>query len=415
MKLKSKISKSKMPELLSPVSDFVSLHAAIHAGADAIYFGIKNLNMRITAKNFELKDIKKVTEICKKNKVKAYLTLNTIIYNEEITKIKQILKEAKKAKIDAIICWDLAVINECKKLKIPFHISTQASISNIEAAKFYKSLGAERIVLARELNLEQIKQIKKQVKIEIETFIHGAMCVSISGRCFLSQFTFGKSANRGNCLQPCRRTYTIKDLEENFEYDLENTDKTNTNNILSPSDLCTLPFIEKLMDAKIDTFKIEGRSRSPEYIGTVTKVYRTAIDAYKNNSLTAELKQTLLKKLGEVYNRNFGKGFYLGKPIDEWSQSESKATKKKIYIGFVKNFYPKVNVAEIALQAESLKLGDTIMFQGETTGVVEQIVTSIQINKKSIEIIKKGNDIGIKTNSLVRRNDKVYKIIDSKI
>jgi len=396
------------PELLAPVSDFTSLNAAIEAGADSVYFGIKDLNMRITAKNFELKDLKKIKEICKKNKVKAYLTLNTIVYNEEIKKIKQILKVAKKAKIDAIICWDLAVIKEAKKLKLPIHISTQASISNIESANFYKKLGAERIVLARELSIDQIKQIKLKVKIQIETFIHGAMCVSVSGRCYLSQFTFGKSANRGNCLQPCRRTYTIKDLEEDFNYKVEN------NNILSPTDLCALPFIEKLIEAKIDCFKIEGRARSPEYIKRTTEVYRAAIDAYQNKTLTKELKETLLKKLGEVYNRGFGKGFYLGKPIDEWSKSETLATKKKIFIGIVTNFYPKVNVVEINLQAESLKLGDTIMFHGETTGVKEQIIESMQINHKNVTEIKKGNTLGIKTPFLVRRNDRVYKIVDSK-
>lgn len=400
--------KSKSPELLAPVSDFISLHAAIQSGADAVYFGIKNLNMRITAKNFELKDIKKIKEICKKNKVKAYLTLNTIVYDNEILLVKKILKEAKKNKIDAIICWDIAVINECKKLKLPIHISTQASVSNIESAKFYKKLGAERIVLARELSLEQIKEIKQKTKIQIETFIHGAMCVSISGRCFLSQFTFGKSANRGDCLQPCRRTYIIKDLEENFEYGVENQ------NLLSPSDLCTLPFIEKLIEAKIGCFKIEGRARSPEYISVITKVYRTAIDAYFNKTLTKGLKEELLKKLREVYNRGFGKGFYLGKPINEWSSSETKSTKKKTYIGFVTNFYPKVNVAEINLQAESLKLGDTIMFQGETTGVKEQMVNSMEINHQQIKEIKKGSKMGIKTDFLVRRNDKVYKIIENK-
>ncbi len=395
------------PELLSPVSDFTSLNAAIQSGADAVYFGLKKLNMRATAKNFKTTELKKVTEICHKNKVRAFLTLNTIIYDNEINELKKILKLVKQAKVDAIICWDPSVIKEAKKLNLEIHLSTQASVSNTESAKFYKSFGVKRIVLARELSLEQIKKIKKQSKIEVECFIHGAMCVSISGRCFLSQFTFGRSANRGDCLQPCRRTYTIQDNEENFKYNLKN------NNILSPSDLCTLEFIEKLIEAKIDAFKIEGRARSPEYVATVTKVYRTAIDAYFKKQLTKELKQNLLIQLKEVYNRGFGKGFYLGKPINELVSSDSKSTKKKIYTGYILNYYSKPQVAEILLEAGNLKLGDKIIIQGATTGSIEQTITSMQINHKEIQSVTKGQRLGLKTNNLVRRNDKIYLIVDS--
>jgi U32 family peptidase len=395
------------PELLSPVSDFTSLNAAIQSGADAVYFGLKKLNMRATAKNFKTAELKKATDICHKNKVRAFLTLNTIVYDSEISELKKILKSAKEAKIDAIICWDPSVIKEAKKLNLEIHLSTQASVSNTESAKFYKSLGVKRIVLARELSLEQIKKIKKQAKIEVECFIHGAMCVSISGRCFLSQFAFGRSANRGDCLQPCRRTYLIQDKEENFKYNIED------NNILSPSDLCTLEFIDKLIEAKIDAFKIEGRSRSPEYVATVTKVYRTAIDAYFKKKLTKELKQELLNKLKEVYNRGFGKGFYLGKPINEWASSESKSTKKKIYIGCISNYYQKQEVAEILIEGGNLKLGDKIIIQGPTTGSIEQEITSMQINHKEIQSVIKGQRFGLKTNSIVRRNDKIYLIVDT--
>ncbi|MDD5133196.1 MAG: U32 family peptidase [Candidatus Nanoarchaeia archaeon] len=392
------------PELLSPVSDFTSLTASIKSGCNAIYFGVKELNMRITANNFTLNELKKVVDICHKNKVKAYLTLNTIIYNNELNKIKKILKTAKKAKIDAIICWDFSVIQEVKKLKLPFHISTQASVSNIESAKFYKNLGAERIILARELSLEQIKEIKKKSNIQVECFIHGAMCVALSGRCFTSQFVFGRSANRGDCLQPCRRNYIVKDKRIGYELGLEN------DAVLSPKDLCTLPFIEKLIEAGIDAFKIEGRARSPDYVSVVTRVYRKAIDAYFENKLTNNFKQALISELKTVYNRDFSSGFYLGKPINEFTSPDNQAIRKKVLIGIVKNYYKNINVAEIKLLTKDLKINDLIMIQGPTTGVIEQKVNSIEINDKKVDIAKKGAIIGIKFDNIVRKNDKVFLI-----
>ena len=268
----------KKVELLSPAGDFASLRAAVENGADAIYFGLKQLNMRAAANNFSLADMKKVVDYCHKNKVKAYLTLNTIIYDDEIKKAEKILKEAKKAKVDAIIVWDLAIMQLCKKLKLKTHLSTQANITNSETIKFYKKLGVKRINLARELSLEQIKKLKSDV--EIEAFVHGALCVSISGRCFISQSLYSKSANRGKCLQPCRREYEIKDKETGFKLDLGN------NYILSPKDLCALPILDKLIKAKIGALKIEGRNRSPEYIAVTTRVYREAIDSYYNKKFS---------------------------------------------------------------------------------------------------------------------------------
>ncbi len=273
--------KTTKPELLSPVQDFVSLRTAINSGADAVYFGIRELNLRLGAKNFALKDTKKVIGLCHRNNVKAYFTLNTIIYDEEINKIKKILKKLKKEGIDAIITWDFSVVNECEKLNLPIHFSTQASISNFETILYLKNKikNLKRINLARELTLNQIKEIikrikdNKKIKVEIETFIHGAMCVSISGRCFLSQEIFNKSANRGECLQPCRRKYLIKDVEENHEFEL------GEDYIISPKDLCTIEIIDKLIEAGICAFKIEGRNRSPEYVKVVTECYREAIDA----------------------------------------------------------------------------------------------------------------------------------------
>ncbi len=384
------------PELLAPASNFTMLNAAIKAGCDSVYFGIKKLNMRITADNFSLKELKKVIDICHKNNVKAYLAVNTIIYENELEKVKNILKEAKKNKIDAIICWDLSVIEEARKLGLTIHLSTQASVSNSRAALFYKKIGVKRIVLARECSLEDIKKIKTKAKIETEVFIHGAMCVSISGRCFTSQFLFGKSANRGDCIQPCRRSYNVKDIEKEFELKLKN------NYIMSAKDLCVLPFIEKVIG--IDAFKIEGRNRSPEYVKTVTEVYREAIDSYPNID-----KKKLMKKLKTVYNRDFSSGFFLGKPINEFADVYgSKATKRKKYIGVVKNFYKKINVAEIKLEGGDIKVGDVILIIGPTTGVNEETITSIQRNKKEIKKSKKGQRAGIKLNSLVRENDKIY-------
>ncbi len=392
------------PQLLSPVQDFTSLKAAIDAGADAIYFGIKELNMRIKAKNFQSKDTKKVINLCHKNNVKSYFTLNTIIYDKEINKIKKILKKLKKDNIDAIIAWDFSVIKECEKLNLPIHISTQSSISNFESIKLLKNKfkNLKRINLARELSLQQIKNIinkikKSKLNVEIETFIHGAMCVSISGRCFLSQQIFNKSANRGECLQPCRRNYIIKDIEEAHELQL------GEDYIISPKDLCTIKIIDKLIKANINAFKIEGRNRSPEYVKVVTECYREAIDKGFNTQL--------LTKLKTVYNRGFSTGFYLGKPINEWAKVYgSKATKKKIYLGKVLNYYKKVKVAEILLQTKDLKLNDRIMFQGNKTGVIQQKVNSMEIRKKKINKAKKGQRVGIKTNNIVRENDKIFLI-----
>ncbi len=414
MKKTKKTTRYAKPILLSPVQDFISLKAAIEAGADAIYFGIKGLNMRAGAKNFELKDLKEITKICHKNKVKAYLALNVIVYDSELMQVDNILKRAKQAKIDAIICWDMAVLKKARQLKLETHLSTQASVSNYESARFYSKLGIKQIILARELDIIQIKKIIKKIKdnklkLNIETFIHGAMCVSVSGRCFLSQQLFNKSANRGECLQPCRRKYLIKDPEENHELFL------GEDYVMSPEDLCTIDIIDQLIEARIDCFKIEGRNRSPEYVKVTTECYRYAIDSYLEGKLTKELKQQLKDKLATVYNRGFSTGFYLGKPIDRWSHAYgSKATTKKEYIGYIKNFYNKINVAEIKVESGSLSKGDNLMIQGPTTGVKESILDEMQIERKEATRAKKGDNIGIKLNFKARMNDKVYKIIKVK-
>jgi len=393
----------KKVELLSPAGDFASLRAAVENGADAVYFGIKQLNMRAAAKNFSLSDIKKVVDYCHKNKVKAYLTLNTIIYDKEIKTAEKILKKAKDAKVDAIIAWDFAVLQLCKKLKLKIHLSTQANITNSEEIKFYKKLGVKRINLARELSLKQIKKLKNK-NIEIEVFAHGALCVSISGRCFISQSLYGKSANRGECLQPCRREYEIKDKETGFKLKLGN------NYILSPKDLCVLPVLDKIIKAKIDALKIEGRNRSPEYVAITTKVYREAIDAYYKKRFSKKLVDKLTKELKKVYNRGFSTNFYLGIPDKKTYTDEygSKATKRKKYLGYVKNFYKKINVAEIKLESGSIKIGDNLLIIGNKTGVIEEKINSMEINHKKVKQAKKGQRVAIKFKNKVRENDKVY-------
>ena len=371
------------------------LVAAINAGADAVYFGLQEFSMRYGSKNFTIKDLDKIKKIC--GKVRRYLTLNTIIYDEEITKLEKLIKKVK-GKVDAVICWDLSVIQLCKKDKIPFFISTQASVSNAKAAEFYKKLGAKKVVLARELNLKQIKKISKVLP--VETFAHGAMCVSVSGRCFMSQFLFGKSANRGQCLHPCRRSYTVKDKQEGYELELKN-DK-----VMSAKDLCTLPFIEKMKKAGITSFKIEGRNRDPRYVDAVVRAYRKALD----KKLTQKELDTEVENLKNVYNREFSSGFYLKLPTaDDFATVEHSASKEyKHFVGKVSHYFDKIGVATIKLVSD-LKVGDKIAVIGKTTGLIYSEVESLEIKNKSVKKGKKGQEVGIKI-PRVRKNDEVYVI-----
>ncbi len=381
-------------ELLAPAGNFPMLVAAVNAGADAVYFGLQEYSMRATAKNFSIKDLDKIEKICKPKGIKRYLTLNTIVYNEEIKNIEKTIKKVK-GKIDAVICWDLAVIQLCKKYKIPFFISTQASISNIEAAKFYKKLGAKRIILARELNLKQIKKISKVI--DVECFVHGAMCVAISGRCFTSQFLFNKSANRGECLHPCRRTYTVKDDEGNQV-------RVQNNKIFSAKDLCALPFINEMKKSGITCFKIEGRNRDPRYVDTVVRIYRKALD----KELTKKEIQEGIKELEKIYNKGFSSGFYIRPPTsDDFSTIEhSAATEKKHFVGKITHYFTKIGVATIQLVSE-LKVGDEIIILGKITGIIRSKIKHIEIKNKSVQQAKKGDEIGLKL-PIVRNNDESY-------
>ena len=396
-------------ELLAPVGDFRNLRAAVAAGADAVYFGIRGFNMRDSARNFSLRNLKKVREICDSQLdtpldsrrhrtgrgadrtgqgVKMYLTLNVVVYDSELAKIEKIVKFARKY-VDAIICWDLAVIELCRKYKIPFHVSTQASVSNVSAAKFYKKLGARRIVLARELSLKQISKISKVVP--VECFCHGAMCVAVSGRCFMSQHVHGLSANRGKCAQLCRRAWHIKDDSGN-ELKMENS------RVMSAKDLCALPFIDRMKRAGIVSFKIEGRNRSPEYVSTVVGEYRKAIDGDWGFGIgDLEGIKMGIENLKRVYHRGFSSGFYLGVPTaDDFSWSENgEQSESKVFVGKVYKYWPKVGACSVLINTGKLKVGDDVYLISDALGIKKAKVKSIELDGVGVKVAKKGDDVGV--------------------
>ncbi len=413
----------KKPELMSPAGDMTSLIAALEAKADAVYFGIADINMRASARNFSIDDLETISTTCKKYNAKSYLALNTIIYDSEFNKAKNIIKLAKKAGIDAVICWDFSIISLALEEKMPIFISTQMSVANSQALIFlYKTFGIKRFVLARECTLDEIILIKKELKtelgakaeeIELEVFVHGAMCVSISGRCFMSQFAFNSSANRGECRQPCRREFEIKDIRDGKEFLI------GKDYVMSPKDLCTLPFLDKILDAGVESLKIEGRGRSPEYVKIVTESYRKFIDFYYKNKDSSnfsqkikELKTELMKRLDSVFHRGFSNGFFFGRQIEDWSEGNgSKSSHRKVQIGQVTNFFRKVNVAEIKILNEGFKVNEELLFIGKTTGVKELEVVSIEKDAKAISFAQKGEVVGVKLRGLVREGDEVFKLV----
>ncbi len=415
--------KLKRPELMSPAGDMISLRAALDSGADAIYFGIVSMNMRANAKNFTVEQLPEVASICHSYNAKAYLALNTIIFDSEVDLAEKLVEEAAKAKIDGIICWDFSIVELALKHNMKVALSTQMSVSNSHSIAFlYKNFKIRRFVLARECTLEELKSIrlnlnkllgKDSEKIEIEVFAHGAMCVSVSGRCFMSQFAFNESANRGECRQPCRREYLIKDIREGKEFLL------GKDYVMSPKDLCSLPFLEKLLDVGVDSLKIEGRGRSAEYVSVVTKSYRRFIDFYLENrnkdnyeKMLEPLRKELMEQVDSVFHRGFSNGFYFGRQISEWSGGNgSKATHRKTHVGIVTNFFKKVSVAEIKVEGRNFKVGDELMFQGQTTGVKNLKVISIEENEKPVNIAKKGSLVGVKLSEIVRENDQVFMIV----
>jgi len=393
--------------------------AAIQAGAGAVYFGIEKLNMRArSSNNFTMDDLKNITTICKEHHVKSYITLNTILYDDEMALMKQIIDAAKLNGVTAIIASDLSAISYGHSVGMEVHISTQCNITNIEAVKFFAQY-ADVMVTARELTLKQVKSItdyiqEHQIKgpsgniIRIEVFVHGALCMAVSGRCYISQDVKGFSANRGECLQLCRRSYTARDNEEGFELEMDNP------YILSPKDLCTIGFIDKILEAGVTVLKIEGRGRSADYVKTVTHCYYEAVASCIDKTYTKEKIKQWSDQLHTVYNRGFWDGFYLGRKLGERTENYgSQATKVKVYIGKVMNYFSKLGVAEIKIETHDIAIGDQLLIIGPTTGVLEQTTNEIRVHLSTTEKTIKGETCSLPVKETVRRNDKVYKLVDN--
>jgi putative protease len=404
-------------ELMAPAGNFESLQAALDNGADSVYFGVDQLNMRARASiNFTIKDLSEIARRCLAKKVRTYLTLNTIIYDHDLSVIRTLLDAAKGAGLTAVIAMDQAVISYARQIDMEVHISTQINITNIETVKFY-ALFADTMVLSRELSLRQVKKICEQIEkeqvlgpsgnlVEIEIFGHGALCMAVSGKCYMSLHSHNSSANRGACKQNCRKKYTVIDQETGFEMELDNE------YIMSPQYLCTILFMDQVIDTGAKVLKIEGRGRAPEYVAKVIKTYREAIDACAKGDYTKERVKRWKEDLNKVYNRGFWSGYYLGQKLGEWSDvSGSKATQKKIYIGKGVHFFPKPSISEFKIEAYDLRLGDTILVTGPTTGVEEFEVIDMMVNDKRLEIAKKGDSCTIPTNFRIRPSDKLYKIV----
>ena len=404
-------------EIMAPAGCWESLSAAINAGADSVYFGIEKLNMRSrSSNNFTTEDLHKIVALCKSHNVKTYLTINTIIYGEDLPLMREIVDNAKEAGVSAIIASDVAVMQYAVSKGVKVHLSTQLNISNVEALKFYAQF-AEVVVLARELNMTQVSEIYKQIveqnitgrggeQIRIEMFCHGALCMAVSGKCYLSLHELNASANRGACMQVCRRAYRVHDVDSDIELEVDNK------YIMSPKDLKTIHFMNKMMDAGVRVFKIEGRARGPEYVKTVVSCYREAIEAYLSGSFSQEKIENWDTRLAKVFNRGFWDGYYLGQRLGEWSAAYgSKATHKKVYIGRCTNYFQKIGVAEFLIEAQGLDVNDEILVTGETTGVYEDVVNEVRVDLIPVNHVDKGVYCSIKTKEIVRRNDKLYKIV----
>jgi len=404
-------------ELMAPAGSFDSLQAALDNGADSVYFGVEQLNMRARASiNFTLDDLPEISKRCKAKNVHTYLTLNTIIYDHDLTLIKTLIDRAKEADITAVIVMDQAVISYARQVGMEVHISTQINITNIETLKFY-AMFADVVVLSREMSLGQMKKIVEQVKkqdvrgpsgnlVEIEVFGHGALCMAVSGKCYMSLHTYNSSANRGACKQNCRAPFIVTDKENGFEYEIDNE------YIMSAKDLCTIDFLDELAATGISVLKIEGRGRAPEYVAKTIKAYREAIDAVADKTFSREKVTGWLTELKKVYNRGFWGGYYLGRKLGEWTDtSGSKATQKKIFIGKGVHYYPKAKIGEFQIQAFDLKIGDTLLITGPTTGAEEMQLTEMFVNDVKAEKAVKGDILTLPIAFRIRPSDKLYKVV----
>ena len=404
-------------EIMAPVGSYDSLTAAIQGGADSIYFGIEGLNMRAkSSNNFTIDDLKQIAAICKENGLKSYLTVNTIIYDNDISLMHQIVNAAKEAELSAVIASDVSVMMYARSIGVEVHLSTQLNITNSEALKFYGQF-ADVVVLARELNLDQVAAIYKDIVeqnikgpsgelIRIEMFSHGALCMAVSGKCYLSLHERDLSANRGACNQICRRSYIVKDKETNIELEIDNE------YIMSPKDLKTIHFMNKMMDAGVRVFKIEGRARGPEYVRTVVECYKEAIKACCDGTFSEEKIENWDERLATVFNRGFWDGYYLGQRLGEWSSNYgSGATKRKVYIAKGLKYFSNLGVAEFLMETQSLKVGDEILITGPTTGAVFQTIEEIRVDLKPVEETVKGEKFSIKVSDKIRPSDKLFKLV----
>jgi len=406
-------------EIMAPVGSYESLMAAIQGGAGSVYFGVENLNMRSrSSNNFNLDDLRKIVRIASENKVKTYLTMNVEIFDGELEVMHEVINAAKEAGVSAVIAADISVIQYARSIDLEVHISTQVNITNIEAVKFYSNF-ADVVVLAREMNLGRVWEISDQIKkqnitgpngelMKIEMFVHGALCMATSGKCYLSLHEMNSSANRGACLQTCRRAYTVTDKETGAELEIDNE------YIMSPKDLKTVHFLNKILDAGVSVLKIEGRARSAEYVKTVAQCYREAVDAYFDEAFTDEKVEDWNNRLQTVFNRGFWDGYYLGQRLGEWSKNYgSRASKRKLYIGKCTNYFKKIGVAEFKLETNNLKVGDEIIVTGPTTGVYQNTVSEIRFDLKPVEEGVKGQRISVPIDEVIRRADKLYKLVDA--
>ncbi len=406
-------------EITAPVGSWESLMAAIQAGANSIYFGVGVLNMRARSSiNFTLRDLVRITRICRKHNMNTYLTMNTVIFDQEVREMKRTIDSAKKNGVTAIIASDHAVIQYARSVDMPVHMSTQTNITNLEALKYWSQV-ADVMVMARELNLEQVAAITRAIKrrkitgpsgnlVEIEVFAHGALCMAVSGKCYLSLDHYNASANRGSCYQLCRRPYLVTDQDTGIELEVDNE------YIMSPKDLCTIEFLDKIVKAGVSVLKIEGRGRSPEYVKTVVSCYREAVDAIKAGTFTPEKISRWVGRLKTVYNRGFWDGYYLGRKMGEWAEQHgSVATETKQYIGKITNYFTKLKVAEVKMESGILQPGDRISIQGTTTGVIDLTVPEIRVDLKPVTKTIKGELCSIPVDQFLRRADKIYKVISN--
>lgn len=413
------ISKENKPLLLSPAGSFESMHAAIDGSCDAFYFGVEQLNMRArSTNNFTLSDLKKISTIAKEKNVSCYLTLNTVLYDHDIRLMRQIINECRDAGIDAVIASDLAAIAYCKTIGLPVHISTQANVSNFETLEFYSPF-ADVVVLARELTLSQVRSISKEIErkktkgpsgnlMKLEIFVHGALCMAVSGKCYLSLHSHYASANRGACVQNCRKSYIVTDKDDGNELEVDNE------YIMSAKDLCTIDFLDKIIKSGAGVLKIEGRGRSPEYVYTTTKCYREAIESIFDDTYSQTRIAEWKKRLSSVFNRGFWDGYYLGRTMGEWSNTYgSVATQKKIHIGKGLKYYDKAESGEFLVESHSLRTGDKILITGPTTGYLEMIADELRVENKQVEEAAKGDVFTLKTKSRIRASDKIYKLVSA--